>query len=115
MSESEGKKCPKCGEGMEKGYIISEAIRWSSEKHELWALGQEFVVHWKLWTLPNVGAYRCTRCKLVLFHYGGVTPSETPKSFLKKCAKCGREIPIASGECQYCGAKAETKEGMSHE
>ena len=29
----------------------------------------------------------------------------TPKGFLKKCVKCDREIPIASEECPYCGAK----------
>jgi rRNA maturation endonuclease Nob1 len=28
----------------------------------------------------------------------------TPKSFLKNCVRCGREIPIASEECKYCGA-----------
>jgi len=28
-----------------------------------------------------------------------------PVSFFKKCAACGREIPIASEECRYCGAK----------
>ena len=30
---------------------------------------------------------------------------KTPKSFLKKCVKCGRKIPIASEECPYCGAQ----------
>jgi len=29
----------------------------------------------------------------------------TPPSFLKKCVGCGKQIPIASEECQYCGAK----------
>lgn len=27
---------------------------------------------------------------------------ETPKSFLKKCIKCAREIPIASEQCPFC-------------
>jgi hypothetical protein len=31
--------------------------------------------------------------------------SETPKSFLKDCAACGRQIPIASEECPFCQAK----------
>ena len=31
--------------------------------------------------------------------------SETPKSFLKKCAKCSREIPIASEQCPFCEQK----------
>ena len=29
----------------------------------------------------------------------------TPKAFLKKCPKCGREIPIASEECPFCKSK----------
>ena len=28
-----------------------------------------------------------------------------PKAFLKNCPECGREIPIASEECQYCKTK----------
>jgi drug/metabolite transporter (DMT)-like permease/ribosomal protein L40E len=27
----------------------------------------------------------------------------TPKSFLKRCVKCGAEIPIASEKCPLCG------------
>ena len=34
-----------------------------------------------------------------------LNPEKTPKSFLKKCVKCGREIPLASEECPYCGQK----------
>ena len=105
MNDGEVKKCPECGREMEKGYIISDGIRWSNEKHELWGLGQEFIVHWRLLTIPNVEAYRCTKCKLILFHYEKVTPSETPKSFLRKCVKCGKGIPLASEKCKYCGAK----------
>jgi hypothetical protein len=30
---------------------------------------------------------------------------ETRKSFLKKCVKCGRDIPIASEQCPYCNAE----------
>jgi hypothetical protein len=26
------------------------------------------------------------------------------KAFMKKCVKCGQEIPIASEQCQYCEA-----------
>jgi len=31
--------------------------------------------------------------------------STTPKTFLKKCVRCGKEIPLASEECPYCEAK----------
>jgi hypothetical protein len=30
-----------------------------------------------------------------------------PRSFFKGCGACGKEIPIASEECQYCGAKQD--------
>ncbi|MEM2779327.1 MAG: hypothetical protein QW791_00430 [Candidatus Bathyarchaeia archaeon] len=33
------------------------------------------------------------------------THLRTPKSFVKRCVKCGREIPITSGECPYCQAR----------
>ncbi|MEM3578291.1 MAG: hypothetical protein QXX51_07590 [Candidatus Bathyarchaeia archaeon] len=33
------------------------------------------------------------------------TYMQTPKSFLKKCVKCGREIPIASEDCPRCEAR----------
>lgn len=46
---------------------------------------------------------------LILVYYRAVAPrlphqktGETPKSFLKRCAKCGGEIPIASEECSFC-------------
>lgn len=57
--------------------------------------------------LPNVEAYRCTSCRLVLFHYRIPQAEITPKSFLKKCAKCAEEIPIASEYCPKCGTKQE--------
>jgi ribosomal protein L40E len=37
----------------------------------------------------------------------------TPKTFLKKCIKCGEDIPIASEKCRYCGAKQS--ENKAHE
>jgi hypothetical protein len=33
----------------------------------------------------------------------------TPKAFLKSCVRCGRDIPIASEECKYCGAHQQEK------
>ncbi|NWG11174.1 hypothetical protein HXY33_05430 [Candidatus Bathyarchaeota archaeon] len=104
MNERKVKKCPKCRGEMEKGYIITPAIRWSKEKHMHVALGQELVVPWGL-KLANVEAYRCKKCRLVLFHYPIPKAEITPDSFLKKCIKCNEEIPIASEYCSFCGAK----------
>ena len=33
------------------------------------------------------------------------TMKETPKSFLKECVKCARDIPIASETCPFCNSK----------
>jgi hypothetical protein len=30
---------------------------------------------------------------------------QTPKSFLKNCVRCGKDIPIASEKCKFCGAR----------
>jgi ssDNA-binding Zn-finger/Zn-ribbon topoisomerase 1 len=101
---SEARNCPKCGGEMEKGYIITPAIRWSKEKHMHVSLGQELIVSWGL-KLANIGAYRCTKCRLVLFHYPLLKAEITPDSFLKKCGRCGEIIPIASDYCPKCGTK----------
>jgi len=37
----------------------------------------------------------------------------TPKAFLKKCVKRGEEIPIASEDCEHCGARQP--EYVAHE
>jgi len=95
---------------MDKGYIISNAVRWSDKKHTQWALGQEVVIPVNLTALSNVEAYRCQKCRLVLFHYPIPRAEVTPESFLKKCVKCGEEIPIASDYCPKCGAKQKEKE-----
>jgi hypothetical protein len=39
------------------------------------------------------------------FLLGIVTGQETRRSFLKKCVRCGRDIPIASEQCPYCNAE----------
>jgi rRNA maturation endonuclease Nob1 len=43
--------------------------------------------------------------KPISVHDTPTVAARGPKAFLKKCVKCGREIPIASEECQYCGTK----------
>ena len=101
--------CPECGGAMEKGFIISNAVRWSDKKHTQWALGQEVIIPVNLAALSNVEAFRCPKCRLVLFHYQIPRAEETPASFLKKCAKCGETIPIASDYCPKCGAKQKEK------
>ncbi len=110
MSESEVMECPKCGGEMEKGYLISDGLnlRWDHERHNFIAKGE--VLEATVIKLLNFEAYRCARCKLVLFYYGRVQSSETPKCSIRECVKCGKTIPLGSKECSFCGAKQ--KEGV---
>jgi DNA-directed RNA polymerase subunit M/transcription elongation factor TFIIS len=106
---SEVKKCPKCGGEMERGYLITDGtqIRWAHEPHKLIMRGEVLMDVIPVITM-NFKAHRCSDCKLILFNYEHLAPqppSETPKTFLKKCTRCGKNIPLASEECPYCGAK----------
>lgn len=49
--------------------------------------------------------FKSTRVNRFLLESGLKGAKVPPKAFLKKCPKCGREIPIASEECQYCKKK----------
>ncbi len=49
--------------------------------------------------------FKSPRINRFLLESGLKGAKGTPKTFLKKCPKCGREIPIASEECQYCKTK----------
>jgi len=42
--------------------------------------------------------------KLVSVHDFLAQTAHTLRAFMKKCIKCGQDIPIASEQCQYCGA-----------
>jgi len=112
------KKCPECDGEMERGYlpIGMRGLQWSTTKHKwfadsLWQGNVESLTGDTFRAfVGNVEAYRCAKCKLVLAYYGkveGALARETPKSFLKNCAKCAEEIPIASDYCPKCGAKQE--------
>jgi ribosomal protein S27AE len=55
--------------------------------------------------------FYCGNCGYIEFYKEtkvGERPQE--RGSLKKCLKCGKQISIASEECQYCGAKQ--KEGV---
>jgi ribosomal protein L40E len=63
--------------------------------------------------LLSFDVYVCTKCgEIRMFADEKLKISLlriTPKAFLKKSVKCGKEIPIASEECQHCGAKQSQK------
>ena len=65
--------CPLCGSKMEKGYIASKIISWS--KIKTWSFkglfgGEIIVSKGYPYHITNVEAYRCRKCKLVIFRYG---------------------------------------------
>jgi hypothetical protein len=71
--------CPLCGSKMEKGVIgVGRGIVWSKEKHTtIWKrlFGNDIIVR-AGWAAANLEAYRCRKCKLVIFRYGEANPAE---------------------------------------
>jgi DNA-directed RNA polymerase subunit RPC12/RpoP len=54
----------------------------------------------------DFNVYVCTSCGEIRLSADEKTKiSLLGKSFQKKCIKCSKDIPIASEECQYCGAR----------
>ena len=105
MSESEVKKCYSCGIEMQFAQKVPFRIKGTPGYWKLvfgeWAeLGEE-MLSFDVYVCPSCGEIRLLadeKSKTSLLRL-------TPKAFLKKCVKCGKEIPIASEECQYCGTK----------
>ncbi len=97
-------KCPICRGKLEKGYFNApRGFYWNAEKQKVDMILLDSVMPSAMWTQDNVPALKCESCGIAVVDYRA--PTHTPKSFLKKCAQCGKGIPIASEECQYCGAK----------
>ena len=66
--------CPLCGSKMEKGYIASKMISWSAKKISNWSFkglfgGELIVSSGYPYFIVNIEAYRCKKCKLVIFKY----------------------------------------------
>ena len=66
-------KCPICGRDLCKGYIIlGGGIFWDKKKHK-WDVDTSkllFPYSFLLrWSIPNLPALRCKKCKLLIFNY----------------------------------------------
>jgi hypothetical protein len=102
------KQCPICGGKVEKGYFTTpRGIYWETEKHKAGTVILDYMMPRisSLFMLDNAPALRCVSCGIAVLDYR--VTGETPRSFLKKCIKCGEDIPIASEECPRCGSKQE--------
>jgi hypothetical protein len=63
-------KCPSCGGGLEKGYAISEAISWDTQKKRSFRGPKYLLTKYPTWwTFNTLPALRCTKCKIVIFDY----------------------------------------------
>lgn len=61
--------CPLCGLELERGFLTTRLLSWSDKKHKVSAWGGEIIAKEGL-SLANIDAYRCEKCKLVIFKYG---------------------------------------------
>src|SRR5712692_9886553 len=103
MSRNEGRpgSCTKC-DGTFERYIISRKGLWwdiGSGSFRQFRAGNATVP--RIHSLENVPAWRCTKCRLIMFNY------RNSCEFLKKCVKCRAEISLAAGKCQACGARQQ--------
>lgn len=100
------KECPICGGELEKGYLAApRGVYWGAEKHGLGVAVADYMMPRvsSFFTLENLPGLRCEKCGIAILDFRPV--GVTPKTFLKKCVSCGKEIPIASEECPHCETK----------
>jgi predicted RNA-binding Zn-ribbon protein involved in translation (DUF1610 family) len=103
MSEKETKRCYFCNVQMQFAQKVPFRIKGTPGVWKLlfgeWAeLGEEML---------SLDVYMCPKCGEIRLYADEKAKQSllrlTPDAFLKKCAECGRDIPIASEECPYCG------------
>ena len=70
---SEITKCPKCSGELEAGFLMTTGTRlwWDTRTHRFLADGEQITPNpiWKF-SVQNLEALRCKKCKLIMFEYG---------------------------------------------
>lgn len=68
--------CPKCGMLMEEGYVETEnwvsPLKWKSRVgilDTILGIGGEKLHHARITGVDHLSAFRCTSCRIVVFHY----------------------------------------------
>jgi predicted RNA-binding Zn-ribbon protein involved in translation (DUF1610 family) len=105
MSEREVRTCDFCNVELQFAQKVPFRIKGTPGMWKLifgeWAeLGEE-MLSFDVYVCPKCGEVKLfadEKAKVSLLRL-------TPKAFLKKCIECGKDIPIASEECPYCGTK----------
>jgi hypothetical protein len=67
--------CPLCGCKLEKGFLSSKAVSWSNKEISNWSFkglfgGKLIISRGYPYPIENIEAFRCKKCKLVIFRYG---------------------------------------------
>jgi predicted RNA-binding Zn-ribbon protein involved in translation (DUF1610 family) len=102
VETSSSVKCPVCDVEMHLVRRLPFRVGgtgggWKLIFGELAELGEEM--------LP-LDVYLCPKCgRVELFADEKAKEYLLRISYFKKCVKCGRQIPIASEQCSYCGAE----------
>ncbi len=103
---SEAKRCCSCGREMQFAQRIPFRIKGTPGLWKLvvgeWAELDEDMLNFDVYVCPSCGEVRLSTDEKTRRSLLG-------KQFLKKCIKCGKEIPIASEECQYCGVSQKER------
>jgi predicted nucleic-acid-binding Zn-ribbon protein len=94
---SEVKKCPKCSREMVKAHRLvahTKLLASVSLAKEGALVGERII------------PFYCVNCGYIEFYKEMRDGKDLYEhSFPRKCIKCSKQIPIASEECQYCGAE----------
>jgi hypothetical protein len=62
-------KCPLCGEELNRGYVVPGGITWDDKKHKWDVDLSKRLVPRFTFTILNLPALRCKKCKLLIFNY----------------------------------------------
>jgi predicted RNA-binding Zn-ribbon protein involved in translation (DUF1610 family) len=110
MGESVIKKCYSCGSVMQFAQKVPFRVKGTPGMWKLLfgdgaELGEE-MLSLDVYVCPKCGEIRLFADEKSMEALLGLTP----KAFLKKCVKCGKDIPVASEQCPYCGAEQTAKD-----
>jgi hypothetical protein len=62
--------CPLCGAKMEKGFVTTaRTIYWSEKETNSWTRAGDENLAGSRWSGTCIAAYRCPKCKIVIFSY----------------------------------------------
>jgi len=64
-------KCPSCGGELEKGYALTEAIAFDTQKKRFFRGPKYVLIKYSGWTFNTLPALRCDKCNIIIIDYRG--------------------------------------------